>query len=215
MRDTRRFRERIIEFCQAPLPAARGMLHDHPELLSDLAAQQPSLLCDVTGESAGWRSQATFRTKWALIVRAWAVGVQHAVAEAEAAQPSDMTDEAWDALSRAVDALRACETQRFHEQPGARNRLLGSHAVMYRARTVRSLALLSSAADLFGELILTAHDMHRFLLYDALHMPRPKSPQRDWEKDGSRVTSLLWADSTNQASNTPMRHPRGRERRHD
>jgi hypothetical protein len=48
------------------------------------------------------------------------------------------------------------------------------------------------AADLFGELIGTTYDLHRFRLYDALHMPRPKSPQLEREKDGPRVTNLLW-----------------------
>ena len=70
MSDARRFREQIIEFCQAPPPGGRGMLRDHPELLNDLAEQQLSLLYDVTGESADWRSQATFRRKWALIAAA-------------------------------------------------------------------------------------------------------------------------------------------------
>jgi hypothetical protein len=65
MRNTGRFRGRIIEFCQAPLPAAGRMLLDHPELLSDLAEQQLSLLCDVASKSADWRSQVAFRGKWA------------------------------------------------------------------------------------------------------------------------------------------------------
>lgn len=48
------------------------------------------------------------------------------------------------------------------------------------------------AAGLFGELIVTAYDLHRFRLYDALHMPRPTSPQCEREKDGPRVNNLLW-----------------------
>jgi hypothetical protein len=48
------------------------------------------------------------------------------------------------------------------------------------------------AADLFGELMVTAYDLHRFKLYDSLHLPRPTSPVLEREQDGPRVTDFLW-----------------------
>jgi hypothetical protein len=48
------------------------------------------------------------------------------------------------------------------------------------------------AATLFGDLMVTAYDLHRFKLYDSLHLPRPKSPVAEKERDGPRVTNLLW-----------------------
>ena len=48
------------------------------------------------------------------------------------------------------------------------------------------------AATLFGELMVTAYDLHRFKLYDSLRLPRPTSPALEREQDGPRVTNLLW-----------------------
>jgi len=48
------------------------------------------------------------------------------------------------------------------------------------------------AATLFGELMVTAYDLHRFKLYDSLHLPRPLSPVLERKQDGPRVTNLLW-----------------------
>jgi hypothetical protein len=48
------------------------------------------------------------------------------------------------------------------------------------------------AATVFGELMVTAFDLHRFKLYDSLRLPRPTSPAREREQDAPRVTNLLW-----------------------
>jgi len=48
------------------------------------------------------------------------------------------------------------------------------------------------AATLFGELMVTAYDLHRFKLYDSLRLPRPTSPALERKQDGPRVTNLLW-----------------------
>jgi hypothetical protein len=34
--------------------------------------------------------------------------------------------------------------------------------------------------------------VHRFKLYDSVHLPRPTSPALERQKDGPRVTHLLW-----------------------
>lgn len=47
------------------------------------------------------------------------------------------------------------------------------------------------AARLFGALIVSAFDLHRFALYDALHLPRPTTPNLEREKDGPRLTEQL------------------------
>jgi hypothetical protein len=47
------------------------------------------------------------------------------------------------------------------------------------------------AARLFGELIVSAFDIHRFKLYDGLHLPRPTTPILEREQDGPRVTEQL------------------------
>jgi hypothetical protein len=43
----------------------------------------------------------------------------------------------------------------------------------------------------FGELIVTAYDLHRMALYDALHLPRPDSPEKERTTAGPRVTKAL------------------------
>jgi hypothetical protein len=48
------------------------------------------------------------------------------------------------------------------------------------------------AATVFGDLMVTAFDLHRFKLYDSLRLPRPASPALEREQDGPRVTNLLW-----------------------
>ncbi|RZB13796.1 hypothetical protein StrepF001_42230 [Streptomyces sp. F001] len=48
------------------------------------------------------------------------------------------------------------------------------------------------AAGLFGELTGSAFDLYRFRLYDALHLPRPTSPDEERRIGGPRVTNLLW-----------------------
>jgi hypothetical protein len=53
------------------------------------------------------------------------------------------------------------------------------------------LGILGSAT-LFGELTVSAFDLYRFRLYDSLHLPRPCSPASERQKDGRRVTNLLW-----------------------
>jgi hypothetical protein len=50
-----------------------------------------------------------------------------------------------------------------------------------------------TAATAFGELTVTAFDLYRFRLYDALRLPRPSSPAVERNRDGSRVTRLLWS----------------------
>ncbi|GDY33938.1 hypothetical protein [Gandjariella thermophila] len=44
----------------------------------------------------------------------------------------------------------------------------------------------------FGRLIVTCYDLYRFNLYDALHLPRPESPEQERTKAGPRVTAALW-----------------------
>lgn len=51
---------------------------------------------------------------------------------------------------------------------------------------------ITGAAELFGELVGTAYDLHRFRLYEALYLPRPESPQQERLTDGPRVTNMLW-----------------------
>lgn len=51
----------------------------------------------------------------------------------------------------------------------------------------------------FGELVVTAYDVHRMKLYDSLHLPRPTSPADERSVAGPRLTSALagtLADST-------------------
>jgi hypothetical protein len=43
----------------------------------------------------------------------------------------------------------------------------------------------------FGELIVTAYDLHRMALYDALHLPRPVSPGEERATAGPRATKVL------------------------
>jgi hypothetical protein len=49
-----------------------------------------------------------------------------------------------------------------------------------------------TAATAFGQLTVTAFDLYRFRLYDSLRLPRPSSPALERNRDGSRVTRLLW-----------------------
>jgi hypothetical protein len=49
------------------------------------------------------------------------------------------------------------------------------------------------AATAFGDLTVTAFDLYRFLLYDALHLPRPSSPALERSQAGPRVTRMLWS----------------------
>ena len=49
-----------------------------------------------------------------------------------------------------------------------------------------------TAATAFGELTVTAFDLYRFRLYDSLHLPRPSSLALERNRDGPRVTRLLW-----------------------
>ena len=48
-----------------------------------------------------------------------------------------------------------------------------------------------NAASLFSDLVEAAFDLHRGLLYDALHLPKPASPATE-QHDGARLTRLLW-----------------------
>jgi hypothetical protein len=48
------------------------------------------------------------------------------------------------------------------------------------------------AATLFGDLVVTAFDLHRMNLYDSLHLPRPTSPVEERAVGGPRVTNALW-----------------------
>ena len=57
--------------------------------------------------------------------------------------------------------------------------------------TVLYYAGILPAARLFGALIDSAFDLHRFALYDALHLPRPSTPVLEREKDGPRLTEQL------------------------
>lgn len=43
----------------------------------------------------------------------------------------------------------------------------------------------------FGELVVTSYDVHRMKLYDALHLPRPASPEDERTVTGPRLTSAL------------------------
>jgi hypothetical protein len=43
----------------------------------------------------------------------------------------------------------------------------------------------------FGELIVTAYDVHRMALYDALYLPKPFSPEEERATAGPRVTKAL------------------------
>lgn len=43
----------------------------------------------------------------------------------------------------------------------------------------------------FGRLIVTSYDLHRMTLYDALHLPRPVSPDQERATAGKRVTAAL------------------------
>jgi hypothetical protein len=47
------------------------------------------------------------------------------------------------------------------------------------------------AATIFGELMVSAFDVHRFRLYDSLYLPRPTSPAAERGTDGPRVTRQL------------------------
>jgi hypothetical protein len=46
-------------------------------------------------------------------------------------------------------------------------------------------------AKLFGNLVVTAYDLYRMRLYDALSLPRPTKPAQE-RRDGERVTALLY-----------------------
>jgi hypothetical protein len=48
------------------------------------------------------------------------------------------------------------------------------------------------AAVVFGDLMMSAFDLHRFRLYDGLHLPRPASPGSERRTDGPRLTNSLW-----------------------
>jgi hypothetical protein len=43
----------------------------------------------------------------------------------------------------------------------------------------------------FGQLVITCYDLHRMTLYDALHLPRPTSPDHERAVAGPRATSAL------------------------
>jgi hypothetical protein len=47
------------------------------------------------------------------------------------------------------------------------------------------------AARVFGELTVSAFDVHRFKLYDSLCLPRPTTPVLEREQGGPRVTNQL------------------------
>jgi hypothetical protein len=48
------------------------------------------------------------------------------------------------------------------------------------------------AATLFGDLVVAAFDLHRMSLYDALHLPRPTSPDEERRVSGPQATNALW-----------------------
>jgi hypothetical protein len=92
MEDTREFREALVGFCQAPLADARRLLEAAPELLSDHSEGLLSDLADIARESDDWRSRATIRRAMALVRRARRIGVEPAIAEAQAAERGDLPD---------------------------------------------------------------------------------------------------------------------------
>jgi len=47
------------------------------------------------------------------------------------------------------------------------------------------------AAEVYGDLLNSAFDLHRFALYDALHWPRPEQPNEE-EKNGTELTRYLY-----------------------
>ncbi len=47
------------------------------------------------------------------------------------------------------------------------------------------------AARIFGELMVAAFDVHRFMLYDSLRLPGPTTPILEREQEGPRVTQQL------------------------
>lgn len=110
MGDTVEFRERLISLCQARPSAARQLLSEHPELLSDLSEQHLSSLIDAAGKDDDWRSQATFRAALALIRRARQAGVDLAVAEAEEAEAGNVPDDLAHLPFRAAEAGGRYET---------------------------------------------------------------------------------------------------------
>ena len=110
MEDTVEFRERLISLCQARPAAARELLSEHPELLSDLSEQHLSALIKAAGDDDDWRSQATFRAALALIRRARQAGVDIAVAEAEEADAGNVPDDLVDLSFRAAEAGGRYET---------------------------------------------------------------------------------------------------------
>ena len=109
MEDTVDFRDSLINLCQARLADARVLLSEQPNLLSDLSEQHLATLIDAAGEEDDWRSQMTFRATLALVRRAREIGVDPAIAEAEAAEGGAVPDELTELPSRALDAAARYE----------------------------------------------------------------------------------------------------------
>ena len=150
MQDMAQFRQLLIELCQAPLPEARRLLRDHPELLGGVAEQHLSMLVEVTGERGDWRSQATFRKARALVGHARMVGVETAVGEAEAAERGELPEELTALPFRAAEAAsnyeRSGSVANLTEEIASWEAVL-RHPVVDRAHPgLRWAALLDSAA---------------------------------------------------------------------
>lgn len=63
--------------------------------------------------------------------------------------------------------------------------------VISLAWMVMTYSLVLQAAMVYGDLLETAFDLHRFSLYDAMGWPRPKNNQQE-KTFGSQLTEYLW-----------------------
>jgi hypothetical protein len=153
MEDTVEFRQRLISLCQARPSAARQLLSEHPDLLSDLSEQHLSALVEAAGEDDDWRSQTTFRAALSLIRRARQIGVDVAIDEAERAETGKVPEELTELPVRAAEAGARYEAtgsiDDLDEEIAAWNAVLDHPLVDRVHRGYRWAALSDSAAAHF------------------------------------------------------------------